>query len=101
MNSGATHSSAADRVKRHGHDARPWPGRRSQSAAVSPSSRGRRLTEPVTESNLRLHPPAQVAARLCAATRVAGAAIGVPGLVEVTDVEDSQDECNERHDTEE
>jgi hypothetical protein len=38
-------ASAADRVERHGHDARPRPCSCSQSAAVNSASRRRRLRE--------------------------------------------------------
>ena len=42
--SSRTPASAADRVERHGHGARPRPCPRSQSAAVNSASRGRRPT---------------------------------------------------------
>jgi hypothetical protein len=57
------YSSAADRVKRLGHGARPRPCPCSQSAAVNSASRRRRLTrKPITESNPALRTPAQRAA---------------------------------------
>jgi hypothetical protein len=64
-----TSASAADRVKHHGHGARPWPCPRSQSAAVNLASRGRRLAwKPVTESNLSLNAPAHTTAHVMRAS---------------------------------